>query len=925
MYYQTLNPNRTKNLIDYFEEKISENMISTKKKKRTPGKEEDELNKELTQRVSTRSLKQPKEKPVLKVNDEKRQTLRTKTTQNRNNTSFLDKLLFGPAIAKPKHVNSNDYGSLRVKSTPRSYSTNSASTSSSSSSEVKPFSNIKIKIDENNDLEFVDSTPNKFERHHSVNRSIRKKRQKERAQSEHAKSSQHLTVETIVKNSDNKEEKPIVKNDVVSPLKQTPTTKTPKKVSKSGSFSEKVGPLLRRSFSLNKSDSDSVSASYLSTNKKDPSPSANGKLKNEIKTGNGNVIERKLSSSTFYVEKICDYKKNENKVILEIEANKVDGVCKINKRYKKQKETKKCELFRKSLIQEFNDSIINEATDFIETDDDVFMKIMDGQNVEEKEENLDFGIVSGEESYEIVEAINEVGEELRINVICMEQRERLVSNSEQESVKYYMKKNEDVEDIVEDYLGDGTILLSAGKKCNTEIMCSSEDISNSCKTDIINDNDHFIFELNDNLQSTIPDNRYSICNNNEDLDISPLPIKEKEMVEIRANTNRTAYNNGIRETTTDNLGNVRIELFMPVSQDINQTIQMTDRLKSIINELIETERTYIRGLKKVVRDYMDYVSKNCPTCVIGMDSYLFGNISEIYTNQKKFYLQLKKVGLDVEAIVNTFHDHKKLFELYPPYFKSKKHSERLMESFKFVIEKRQQELEDKLSLNSYLLTPVQRLGKYILLLKEIKKELGKTLSDYRGVEDVIHLLEMFMSQGNNELAIDSIKNHPYEITEFGAFLLRDDFEVSIKRKWKTTMTVFLFKKLVVFTKSDSPHQDNFIFEYGISIENLYICSDLSQKNLKLSNFLESKRDSKNFVIMECKIDGVLDKWYSTMKELLWEQLNRIKALHSTGANKEEQIIKNKSTENSPSTFLNMNLPTSTKCERKSTFYLKNFI
>ncbi len=48
----------------------------------------------------------------------------------------------------------------------------------------------------------------------------------------------------------------------------------------------------------------------------------------------------------------------------------------------------------------------------------------------------------------------------------------------------------------------------------------------------------------------------------------------------------------------------------------------------------------------------------------------------------------------------------------------------------FVIQSKQMELQDRMDLNSYLLKPVQRMGKYALLLKQIIKECPEQEPEY---------------------------------------------------------------------------------------------------------------------------------------------------------------------------------------------------
>ena len=64
----------------------------------------------------------------------------------------------------------------------------------------------------------------------------------------------------------------------------------------------------------------------------------------------------------------------------------------------------------------------------------------------------------------------------------------------------------------------------------------------------------------------------------------------------------------------------------------------------------------------------------------------------------------------------------KYFHMYAQYTHNKPKSDKLMsECGNEFFKARQRVLEDKMDLSSYLLRPVQRMGKYALLLKQLLK------------------------------------------------------------------------------------------------------------------------------------------------------------------------------------------------------------
>lgn len=92
--------------------------------------------------------------------------------------------------------------------------------------------------------------------------------------------------------------------------------------------------------------------------------------------------------------------------------------------------------------------------------------------------------------------------------------------------------------------------------------------------------------------------------------------------------------------------------------------------------------------------------------------------------------------------------------------------------------------------------------------KEIIKSNGSRLDDnaqegigHKGINSICGLIERIMSQGNSEVARASIEKLPIDIIDdFDTYLFKDDFQVRCNKKWKSPLTVFLFKNIIIFTK-----------------------------------------------------------------------------------------------------------------------------
>ena len=62
-----------------------------------------------------------------------------------------------------------------------------------------------------------------------------------------------------------------------------------------------------------------------------------------------------------------------------------------------------------------------------------------------------------------------------------------------------------------------------------------------------------------------------------------------------------------------------------------------------------------------------------------------------------------------------------------------------------------------MDLASYLLKPVQRMGKYALLLKQIMKECPQSEQEYQDLKSAEQMVKFQLRHGNDLLAMDSLK------------------------------------------------------------------------------------------------------------------------------------------------------------------------
>lgn len=95
--------------------------------------------------------------------------------------------------------------------------------------------------------------------------------------------------------------------------------------------------------------------------------------------------------------------------------------------------------------------------------------------------------------------------------------------------------------------------------------------------------------------------------------------------------------------------------------------------------------------------------------------------------------------------------------------------------------------------------PIQRMGKYILMLEGISKELEKQNIVSENVKLATSIIREYMAKGNTHLELQDIENFPLDICQTGLFIIKENFYL-MKIKGKLQRTVFLFEQFIMFAK-----------------------------------------------------------------------------------------------------------------------------
>ncbi|XP_016104675.1 spermatogenesis-associated protein 13-like isoform X1 [Sinocyclocheilus grahami] len=193
---------------------------------------------------------------------------------------------------------------------------------------------------------------------------------------------------------------------------------------------------------------------------------------------------------------------------------------------------------------------------------------------------------------------------------------------------------------------------------------------------------------------------------------------------------------------------------------IGQPLQNRDQMRAnVINEIMSTERHYIKHLKDICEGYLRQCRKRIDMFNDDQLKVIFGNIEDIYRFQMGFVRDLEK-QYNIEEphlseIGPCFLEHQDGFWIYSEYCNN--HLDACMELSKLMKDGRYQHFFEAcrllqqmidIAIDGFLLTPVQKICKYPLQLAELLKYTGQDHSDYRYVAAALAVMRNVTQQIN---------------------------------------------------------------------------------------------------------------------------------------------------------------------------------
>ncbi|XP_066558707.1 pleckstrin homology domain-containing family G member 4B isoform X3 [Amia ocellicauda] len=302
------------------------------------------------------------------------------------------------------------------------------------------------------------------------------------------------------------------------------------------------------------------------------------------------------------------------------------------------------------------------------------------------------------------------------------------------------------------------------------------------------------------------------------------------------------------------------------------------KLQRIMEELLLTEREYVRSLGYIIAHYFPQMERpDVPQDLRGQRGRIFGNLEKLHDFHRHFFLKALEGSVKEPLRVGRcFLRHKESFGLYALYSKNKPQSDSLLIHHGHDFFKQKQlELGDKMDLSSYLLKPVQRISKYNLLLQDMVKECGPHRGRERAeIQGALEVIRFQLRHGNDLLAMDDILDCDVNLKEQGQLIRQDEFLVSFRKK-KCFRHIFLFQDLILFSKTKKTEVGNdvYIYKQSFKTSDIGMTHNAGDSGLCFEIWFR-RRKSHDTYILQAESGEVKEAWTRDLERILWEQAVR---------------------------------------------------
>ncbi|ELP86453.1 Rho/RAC guanine nucleotide exchange factor, putative [Entamoeba invadens IP1] len=299
-----------------------------------------------------------------------------------------------------------------------------------------------------------------------------------------------------------------------------------------------------------------------------------------------------------------------------------------------------------------------------------------------------------------------------------------------------------------------------------------------------------------------------------------------------------------------------------------------EKRKLIIQEMYTTEKTYVTQMEK-------FVSSVLPTLLSLMPpaAQMVGNYKNIFDLHKMFFEKLEKrfLAQKTDPLIVVSDLFMELFEkkeLGDEYLKYLSNSEGALKyNFSAYSPQMKQQVmkwgQSCIILPNFLILPVQRLPRYILLLETLIKHTPEVAQEeYGALKDVYALGKKVTMQIDSEkkkiVKKQTLDNYEKSTTNYqpnaGRSFIRDGV-MSVKGKSKMAGTVVLMSDVLLVL---SKKKNTFVIKYSIDLNAIKIVPNDSNSSLRTIQLLPEK-GKEGQLTMFFPVDVDFDGWLADLR------------------------------------------------------------
>ncbi|NXD16381.1 MCF2L factor, partial [Nothocercus nigrocapillus] len=331
-----------------------------------------------------------------------------------------------------------------------------------------------------------------------------------------------------------------------------------------------------------------------------------------------------------------------------------------------------------------------------------------------------------------------------------------------------------------------------------------------------------------------------------------------------------------------------------LEQSVNNITQYFFSFSHIINELIETERVYVEELQSIIEGYASEMDNPnlvhlIPSALQNKKDVLFGNLPEIYEfHNRHVLIEVENCIENPELLARCFLKRKEDLQVYEKYCQNKPRSEALWRQCgdSIFFQECQRKLDHKLSLDAYLLKPVQRITKYQLILKEMLK-CSKNSEGTAELEEALATVLDIIKSVNDSMHQIAITGYEGDVSELGKLLMQGSFNVwtdhkkghnkvkDLARFKPMQRHLFLYTKMLLFCKKREENTDghektaSYSFKNSLKMSTVGITENVKGDNKKFEIWYNGREEV--YIIQASSVE-LKNTWISEIRKVLTGQL-----------------------------------------------------